>query len=244
MNKTRIKAGLPGAFLLLSSIVNLIAAERAYPVPAYGELFLVNDIVNLIAAIVLLAIIFLTKPRQGLLIGIDVAFVYMAVPLALVYGLKPAALNPAAAIIIAVYAIIDQLKIEEVIAAEKGGIRKEHLVYIGLSVLFCAIFAARAIGILAARDTPAISDSVTSIADLAVVAIWLVLTIISIANADKRVPSLAGIMTSGAALNLSLILYFVVDGITRKESPRIADLAIISAMSLVFLVPSYRLLKK
>jgi len=243
MRKAQTIAGLSSALVLATSLLNLIAKERMYPNATNSELFFANDIVNMIVPLAFIALILLTRPKPGLYIGIDSANIYIAVPLILIYGLKPQALIPAAAIAIAAYGIIDQLKIEEVLVTEKGPIKKEHISYIAISALFCALFIARASGILTKQDVLA-QDRITSIADLALVAIWLVLMIISIVNVDKRVPSLTGIMTSGTALNLSLILYVIIDSLAGKESLRIADLVVIAAMSLVFFVPSYRLLRK
>lgn len=70
------------------------------------------------------------------------------------------------------------------------------------------------------------------------------LTVIAIVNADKRISALTGIMTSGAALQVSLILFLVLDAASKRESGSIADIAVVAFMSLVFIVPSYRLLRK
>jgi hypothetical protein len=233
----------PCALVLTASALNLLLKDGMYSGAGLAELFFSNDIVNAIAALAFAAITLAARPRQGLYIGIDAANIYIAAPLVLAYGFRPAALIPAAALAIAVFGIVDRLKIEEVLVNEKGPIKGEHIAYLAMTILFSAIFVSRAIAILLKGDAR-VQESVTAVADLALVAVWLVLATVSVANPDKRVSSLGGIMTSGAALNLCLIVFMLIDGLARKESPRALDLAVIGAMSLVFAVPSFRLLRR
>jgi len=213
-----------------------------YPDASTGAFFFANDIVNIAAAAAFLFVLLLSKPPRGLFIGVDAALVYLAIPLILIYGLSPVSLVPAAVVIASVYGIADGLKIEEVLVKEKAPIKKEHVAYIAVSVVFCVLFIARAAGILAGSAAQA-GERITSIADLALVALWLVLTGIAIVNADKRVPALTGIMTSGSALEFSLIIFLALDAILRRDGGVIADIAVVAVMSLVFVVPSYRLLR-
>jgi hypothetical protein len=233
----------PCALLLTASALNLLLKDGMYSKAGLAELFFANDIVNAIVAACFAVIALAARPRQGLFIGIDAANIYIAAPLVLAYGFRLPALIPAAALAIAVFGIADRLKIEEVLVNEKGPIKGEHIAYLALTILFGAIFVARAVAKLAAGDIP-IREFVTAVADLALAAVWLVLATISVVNPDKRVPSLGGIMTSGAALALSLVVFMLIDGLAKRESLKAFDLAVVGAMGLVFAVPSFRLLRR
>lgn len=242
MSRAKIASGLAGVMLAAASVLNLIAGDRMYSDAALVEAFAANDIVNLVAAAAFIVLALAAKAGPGLLIGIDSAIVYMSVPLAIAYGLGLPALLPAAAVVAAVYGIVDRLKIEEVLAAEKAPIKREHLAYIGVSIVFGALFMARAAGMLGKVGASPL-DRMTAVADLALVAVWAILIVISIVNADKRVSSLAGIMSGGAALCLGLTLYMIVEALLKGQGADAGDIAVALAMSLVFLVPAYRLLR-
>jgi hypothetical protein len=242
VSRAKIASGLACVMLAAASVLNLIAGDRLYSDAALVEAFMANDIVNLIAAAAFIVLILAVKAGPGLLIGIDSAIIYMSVPLAIAYGLSFPMLLPAAAIVAAVYGIVDQLKIEEVLTAEKAPIRREHVAYILVSILFGVLFIARAAGVLGKVGATA-QDRMTAVADLALVAVWAVLIAISIVNADKRVSSLAGIMSGGAALCLSLTLYMIVEALAKGEGVDAGSIAVVLAMSLVFFVPAYRLLR-
>jgi hypothetical protein len=242
VSRAKIVSSFSAAVLAAASALNLIAAGRMYPDAALAAAFAPNDIVNLIVAAAFIVMILAAKAGTGLFIGIDSAIIYMGVPLVAAYGLGLPAILPAAAVVAAIYGIVDRLKIEEVLAAEKAPIKREHLAYIALSILLGALFAARAAGVLGKAGSPA-QDRMTAAADLALVAVWAVLIAISIINADKRVASLAGIMSGGAALCLSLTLYLIVEALARGESADAGSIAVSLALSLVFLAPAYRLLR-
>jgi hypothetical protein len=242
VDRAKIASGLAGVMLAAASVLNLVAGDRVYSDAALAEVFLANDIVNLIAAAAFIVLAMAAKAGPGLSIGIDSAIVYMSVPLAIAYRLGFPTLLPAAAIVAAVYGIVDRLKIEEVLAAEKAPIKREHLGYIVISILFGALFFARAVGVLGKAGASS-QDRMTAVADLVLVAVWTVLIAISIVNADKRVSSLAGIMSGGAALCLSLTLYLIVEALAKGEGADAGSIAVALAMSLVFLLPAYRLLR-
>ena len=208
-----------------------------------SALFFANDIVNIASAAVFLLIVILAKPPRGLFIGVDAALVYLAIPLVHIYGLSPLSLAPIAVAAASAYGIADALKIEEVLVNEKAPIKLEHLAYIAISAVFCVLFIVRGMGVLLA-ELPDAGERITSIADLVLAALWLVLTGVALVNAAKRVPALTGIMTSGAALEFSLILFFVLDAATRKEGRSVVDIAVVAVMSLVFVAPAIRLLRK
>jgi hypothetical protein len=242
VSRAKIASGLACVMLAVASVLNLVAGARMYPDAALVEAFRVNDIVDLVAAAAFIGLVLAAKAGPGLLIGIDSAIVYMSVPLAIAYGLGLPAILPAAALVAAFYGIVDQLKIEEVLAAEKAPIKREHLAYIVVSILFGALFIARAAGVLGKVGASA-QDRMTAVADLALVAVWAVLIAISIVNADKRVASLAGILSGGAALCLSLTLYMIVEALVKGEGADAGGIAVVLGMSLVFLACSYRLLR-
>jgi hypothetical protein len=242
VDRAKIASCLACVMLAVASVLNLVAGVRLYSDAALVEAFMVNDIVNLVAAAAFIGLVLAAKAGPGLLIGIDSAIIYMSVPLAIACGLGLPAILPAAAGVAAVYGIVDRLKIEEVLAAEKAPIMREHIAYIVISILFGALFVARAAGVLGKVGATA-QDRMTAVADLALVAVWTVLIAISIVNADKRVSSLAGIMSGGAALCLSLTLYLIVEALAKGEGADAGGIAVALAMSLVFLVSAYRLLR-
>ncbi len=243
MRKEKIVSGLSSLSILVLSALNLLARDRMYPEADMSVFFFANDIVNIAVAAAFICLMLFAKIPRGLFIGIDASLVYFALPLLLIYGLSPLSLAPAAVIIASVYGIADGLKIEEVLVKEKAPIKKEHVAYISVSAVFCVLFIIRAAGVLAGGEAHA-GERITAIADLALVALWLVLTAIAIINADKRVPALTGIMSSGAALEFSLILFLALDAVSRRDGGAIADIAVVAVMSLVFIIPAYRLLRR
>ncbi len=243
MRKAKIVSGLSSLAIIVLSALNLLLRDRMYPDEGASALFFANDIVNIASAAVFLLIVILAKPPRGLFIGVDAALVYLAIPLVHIYGLSPLSLAPIAVAAASAYGIADALKIEEVLVNEKAPIKLEHLAYIAISAVFCVLFIVRGMGVLLA-ELPDAGERITSIADLVLAALWLVLTGVAIVNADKRVPALTGIMTSGAALEFSLILFFVLDAATRKEGRSVVDIAVVAVMSLVFVAPAIRLLRK
>jgi hypothetical protein len=242
MKKAQFLSALSSALILAMSILNLAAGDRLYPKAGFSGLFFVNDIVNIIAAAVFIGIVLVLRPVHGLFIGINAAVVYLAVPLILAYAPEPQTLVPAAALVISIYGVVDRLKLEEVLASEKGPIALEHIVYLVISLFFCVLFIVRSIIVLVDSGLDD-KNRITCIADLALAAVWMVLIAISLINADKRVQSLEGVMISGTALELSLVLYLTLDALMRKEVGNIVDIVVVSVMSLFFVVPSYRLLR-
>jgi len=243
MRKAKIVSGSSCLLVMILSALNLLLRDRMYADAEASAFFLANDIVNIIASAALLFIHLVSKPPRGLFIGIDAALVYLAVPLLLVHAPSLYSLIPAVAAAAALYGIIDELKIEEVLVNEQAPIKREHVWYICISFLFCVFFIVRAALILAGSEALA-GERITSIADLVLAALWIVLTVVAIINADKRIPALTGIMTSGAALEFCLILFLVLDAVSKRDGGAALDIAVVACMCVAFGALSYRLLKR
>jgi hypothetical protein len=243
MKKAKILSGLSCTIILVLSALNLFFRELMYRNKDLSALFFGNDIVNIVVTAVFLLIIVLSKPPRGLFIGFYGTLVYFTFPLVFSYGFSLLVIAPCAAALAAIWGIVDELKIEEVLVNEKAPIKKEHLAYIAFSALFCVLFVVRAVGVLSDKGS-SMGLRITSIADLALVALWLVLTTIALVNADKRVTALTGIMTNGLALELGLMIFLILDTVLRRNTETAGDIVVVAGMSLIFVLPSYRLLRK
>jgi hypothetical protein len=231
--------------LLVTSSLNLVLRERFYRNSNYSILFYSNDIITVVISICFVILLLAVKTNYGLIIGINTAIIYSAFPLLILFNSSVIEVLPIVIILISITVIIIQLEIEDILIKEKGTIRKEHIIYMVISALFIVIFIARSVGILTqpVQNGYLSIEQITSISDLFLVLVWIVLLITSIINVDKRIKSLSGIMVSGSVLNLSLLGLMFLELLRHEREYSIIDFCIISVMSLVFILPMIRLIR-
>jgi len=211
----------------------------------YSEILFSNDIISTIISAVFVLLVLVVKLNPGVIIGINSTVLYLTVPILLTLGSSIILVVTITIIGFCVYSITREIVNLGLPIYDNSKLRAEHIINISIVLFFCAFFCVKAIGILVTiKNINELSiEQITSFADLAIVILWMLYLVISIISINNRLKTLIGIMCSGTVLNVSLVLFFIVDSIHNATLFKYIDCMIIVCMSLFFIIPLYRLLR-
>ena len=235
------------AFLMTAvSLGGLLFPSTIYPTTELREMFLANDLVNLLVGLpVLLVSIWLTK--RGKLIGLlcwPGALLYIAYNyLAYLFGIPAGWLTLIFLLIVLISVYTTVLLLRSIDAKNV----QEHLageVPVRLSgwvlLLFGVMFSLRAMGILFQDKTSQISSSELGVlvADLAISMLWIVGGISLLRHKPFGYVSGLGLLFTGSALFIALIMFLLLQPILTGAPFVLMDIIVVAVMGLVCFIPT------